>query len=343
MMKPIALLLALVATPAIGAGTKPLFADDTMLHLTIDGPIKAVVASADMKNAPAQAATIGVADTGETLAVALSPRGITRRRSETCAFPPIRVQFTTKPPATSIFAGQKRLKLVTHCRNDPSFQKYPLTEYSVYRLYNLLTPLSFRARLAQIEYRDHGRPMMTRVGFFLEDISDVAKRNHLKEVKAGERLPFEQLDAAAAGQVTMFEYAISNLDWSLVAGPRGSACCHNSKPIATDGRAASIVPVPYDWDYSGFVNAPYAVTPDGFDVNQPVTQRVYRGYCAHNAQAAAAARAMRGRQAEMLAVIASTPGLDPAAARRAQTYLGTFFAQIATEDGIQKILAHCLR
>ena len=61
-----------------------------------------------------------------------------------------------------------------------------LLEYSAYRLYNLMTPLSFRARLANVDYvDDSGRPYISRVGFFLEDFSDVAKRNGMTVAHMG--------------------------------------------------------------------------------------------------------------------------------------------------------------
>ena len=69
----------------------------------------------------------------------------------------------------SLFAGQRQLKLVTHCRASEGFQQYVLMEYATYRLYNQLTPMSFRARLAKIDYvAADGRPITSRVGFFLE-------------------------------------------------------------------------------------------------------------------------------------------------------------------------------
>ena len=100
---------------------------------------------------------------GQSLPINLQLRGITRRTSEICDFAPLRVDFTAAPPATSVFAGQRRLKLVTHCRNSASFQQYVLLEYAAYRLYNLLTPRSFRVRLANITYQgDDGRPIAQR-------------------------------------------------------------------------------------------------------------------------------------------------------------------------------------
>lgn len=337
-----ALALASLATP-VAAKDRPLFDSDTVLDLVIDGPIRAVDASAGRANAPAQPATLMVAGSAAALPITLEPRGITRRRAETCEFTPLRVSFAAPPPEGSPFAGQKKLKLITHCRNPAAFQKYALVEYAGYRLYNLLTPVSFRARLARIEYRDRGRPMLTRMGFFLEDIRDVAHRNGLREVHAGPRLDLAALDTLAAGRVALFEYAISNLDWAMNAGPAGAPCCHNSKPVSPDGRPVGIVPVPYDWDYSGMVDPPYAAPPDGFDPNMQVTERVYRGACRFNEGAAAAAAAMRARQGEMLAVFDQVPGLEPSAAARARGFLASFYARIATDEGVRAILAKCLR
>ena len=114
---------------------------------------------------------------GERLPVQLTPRGITRLRQETCDFPPLRVEFASPPPPASLFAGQRRLKLVTHCRPAAFFQQHVLLEYAAYRLNNLLTPASFRARLATIDYvGEDGRPVVTRVGFFIEDRDDVGRR-----------------------------------------------------------------------------------------------------------------------------------------------------------------------
>ncbi len=120
----------------------------------------------------------------ETLPVTLSARGITRRKDDICSFPPLRVEFTQKPGPSSLFKGQKHLKLVTHCQRPADFQQYLLLEYSAYRLYHALTPESFNVRLAKIDYaRADGRALTTRLGFFIEDVDDVAKRNGQERLK----------------------------------------------------------------------------------------------------------------------------------------------------------------
>ena len=332
----------LVAIPALAHGqatsdAKVLFAGDAPLRLIIDAPLQSIARG---PRDPAAAHPGTLADGSVTLPVRVAPRGLTRRKHETCDFPPLRVTFDQKPPATSLFAGQKSLKLVTHCKSASRFQRHTLLEYAAYRLYNVLSPASFRARLAYIDYRDNGRPLVSRVGFFLEDVDDVAKRNGMKEVKAGARLPLQGVDKTAAARVALFEYMISNLDWSMSAGPAGDTCCHNVKPISGTGAAFAYIPVPYDFDYSGLVNAPYAVPPDG---DGSVTSRVYRGYCAHNPQALAAAALFRSQMSPMLAALNAVPGLEAGSKNKAANYLRGFFDQIATDQLVNdRILKRCI-
>ena len=286
----------------------------------------------------AGALTIG----SESLPIRLSPRGITRLRKETCQFPPLRVDFTGAPPAASLFAGQRRLKLVTHCRPAEGLQQYLLLEYSAYRLYNQLTPLSFRARLAQVDYvEDNGKPVTSRLGFFIEDLDDVARRNGMREAKVGARIPVASINPADAARFAIFQYLISNLDWAMQAGPAGDTCCHNSRLIAPAG-SAMLATVPYDFDYSGFVDAPYAVPPEGVNVAS-VKSRRYRGFCRHNAEALRAAAEIRAQRPALLAVLSQIPQLNEGTRRRAAAFLDRSLGDIATEQAVtDKLLKTCV-
>lgn len=316
--------IAAAAEPA-----KPLFADDQLIHVTIRAPIGRLASSEDRSRSVPGTLSIG----SESLPIRLSPRGITRLRKETCQFPPLRVDFTGAPPASSMFAGQGRLKLVTHCRPAEGHQQYVLLEYATYRLYNLLTPYSFRARLAQVDYvEDSGKLVTSRLGFFLEDLSDVARRNGMAEARVGARIPVASLSPADAGRFAVFEYLISNLDWAMQAGPVGDTCCHNSRLVSANG-APPYTTVPYDFDYSGFVDAPYAVPPEGVNVSS-VKARYYRGFCRHNAEALRAAADIRAQQPALLAILAQIPQLKEGTRRKASAYLERSFADIATDQAV---------
>jgi hypothetical protein len=344
MMRNLLLWLAVLAlgSPAFAAaGDKPLFASSDPIRITIAGPMSTFGRN---RAEEARAGSIAVAGTDVQLPVTLSPRGITRRATDVCDFPPLKVRFTSPPPATSIFAGQKSLKLVAFCRKAESFQQYVLLEYAAYRMFNLLSPASFRVRLAQIDFvNDDGRPYITRYGFFVEDLGDVARRNGMREAKLPDLIPINSLSAHHAALYAMFQDMIANHDWSMRAGPKGEECCHNAKMIApARGVAAGVVPIPYDFDFSGLINAPYATPPDQLHLSS-VRQRQFRGYCMHEAETYTAAAQMRAAEPQMLAVLSSTPGLDPKTIQRATDYLGEFFEQIQSNDTVKaKVLKTCI-
>jgi hypothetical protein len=326
-----------MSAPVAAKEPKPLFAASDPIRIVIQGPLETLIHN---RSAAPVAGTL-TEPSGQQLAVSLSARGITRRSSDICDFPPLRVTFTTPPPATSLFAGQKKLKLVTHCNDSAAFQQNLLLEYSAYKMYNLLTPHSFLVRLASVDYRDSsGRPIVSRFGYFLEDLSDVASRNGLKQTHAQTMIPASDLSPVDAARYALFQDMIANHDWSMRAGPAGKTCCHNAELIGPLGPGTTI-PIPYDFDFSGFVDAPYATPPDELHISS-VRQRVYRGYCADNVQAIEVARQMRDARPQMMAAITSTPGIDPQRAAKAIRFLDGFFADIATDDAVSsKLLRRC--
>lgn len=332
-----------IGAPAVAKPPKPLFASGETIRLTIAGPV-ATLARGPADDAKSVAATLTLAGAApETLAIRLSARGLTRRKREVCSFPPLRVEFVQPPAATSLFTGQKRLKLVTHCRPAEDFQKYVLLEYSAYRLYNLLTPASFAVRLATIDYvDDRGRAITSRLGFFIEDTGDMARRNERREFKTQTIVPVARLNARDAARVALFENMIGNLDWAINAGPAGTDCCHNSRLIIAEGQSADIVPVPYDFDFSGLVDAPYAVPPNSMRLTS-VRKRRYRGFCRHNAEAQAGAALLFTQRSALLAVFDQIPQLEEKSRRKALAYVGGFFDQIGNPDDVaKKILTTCL-
>src|SRR5258707_12403087 len=120
---------------------KLFFASDDVLSLTLTGSFDTISRDIAAKPVPGVLKVGGAAP--ETIPVTLSVRGITRRKREVCAFPPLRVEFSQKPGPDSIFKGQKRLKLVTHCQRSADFQQYLLLDDTAYRLYRSLPPESF--------------------------------------------------------------------------------------------------------------------------------------------------------------------------------------------------------
>jgi len=345
----LALIIALAtsAQPASGSETrKPtrLFSEDQPIRATIRGPISAV-ASTPAPARTARPATLELTVPAvEKHAIQLSPRGLTRRQKDRCTFPPLRVEFTGKPDKSSLFDRQKRLKLTTHCRNSAGHQQHVLMEYAAYRMLNLLSPTGLRVRLGSFDYADTGgRVIESRIGFFVEDPDDAAGRNGLKEIRTNTRFAVGQLDSAAAARAALFEYMIGNTDWSMRAGPQNDICCHNFRLFgAAAASQSAMVPVPYDFDASGLVDAPYAVPSESLGMNS-VRERRYRGYCAHNSHALGAAAEFRAKQSQIVGVLSTIPGLDERRRSGATAYLDSFFRDIATDEALnKKVLRTCI-
>lgn len=339
-MRALILLVAtlLAATGARAGEATPLFASRDPIEITITGPINEIARKAASSTEPRPAK---LSYGAEEHIIDLAARGNARRRPETCKFPPLRVTFTEKPAKESLFHRQKALKLVTHCRPAASFQKHLLLEYAAYRMYNALTEESFRVRMATVRYVDSGSGKLVaeRRGFFIEDADDLAERVDMKEVKAG-RLTIAQHDAAAAARAALFFHLIANHDWSMLDGPEGE-CCHNGKLLgATKTATTALVYAPYDFDYSGFVDAPYAVPPEQFGITS-VRSRYYRGDCALNAAVNGEAALYRTKRAAIETAVRTTPGLDAKTANKAVAYLDGFFKDIGDDAAVAKLLKRC--
>ena len=335
-------LASLAAAPAQSA-PKPLFASDAILQLRIEAPFSNLIRAAPHSTNAFDAKLIVKGPAAETLAIKLSPRGISRRTTEACEFPPLKIEFTEKPGAESLFKGQKSLKLATHCRDDFNYQDYGLLEFLAYRLHNILTPLSFRVRLAEIDYAETGSSSVRihRHGFLVEDIDELAERNNLHDVKI-EKMDRGMLNGDATARSDLFQYLIGNQDWSDVMGTAGTNCCHNIRLLAAskEGRT-DLVPIAYDFDSSGLVNPPYALPPTTVPI-RTVRTRYYRGYCQFNAQATAAAQEALAKRDELMSTVDATPALTSHGKNSARQYLESFFSDLADPARLQKqILERC--
>jgi hypothetical protein len=202
-----------------------------------------------------------------------------------------------------------------------------IREYLAYRLANLVTPLSFRARLARgtyIDARSH-KTVSTRYALFLEHENDVARRLGGREVKLP-HLAFKDFDADALTTTMLVEYMLGNTDYSIWT-------LHNV--VIVQDKARRFFPVAYDFDLSGMVNPPYAA-PDPRLTLHSVTDRLYRGPCRTVEEFDRAAEHFRARQGEMMQVLESAPGLDAAQKREMKDYLEGFFRRIATREAIKR-------
>lgn len=332
-----AVLMALGA-PAL-AGASPLFDSEDILNLTIEAPFKMLFGDLLYEDVYVEGQL--VQEGNAPLQVKLKPRGKSRRNPETCNFPPLTVNFKKGDLEGTVFDGQNKLKLVTHCQDrKESFQLYYRQEYHIYKVYNLLTDESFRVRPAMITYidTDGSRKTITRFGFFIEDADELAERISLARYKV-EKFKSDMLDPIKASRHAIFQYLIANLDWAVMGGPPGENCCHNTKPFIND--ASVVTSVPYDFDFAGVINARYATPPDGVKVKS-VRTRLYRGLCKHNASVPAAVALINEKRDAISELYRTSQYLEERDASKALKFYDGFFKTVNDPGSLdRRIIRKC--
>ncbi|MEQ9568547.1 MAG: hypothetical protein RLN75_00020 [Longimicrobiales bacterium] len=261
----------------------------------------------------------------EAFPLEIRTRGNFRLRRRTCPFPPLRLDVPRTRMDGTAFEGQDKLKLVTHCRNRADYQDKLLREYVAYRIYSILTPLSFHARLARITYVDTsgGDDPVERWAVLLESEEALAERigGTLLEAPDDAIHPSRILDPHA-GRVTLFQYMIGNTDFSLY-GP------HNVANVETD--YALVVPVPYDFDWTGLVDAPYA-EPDPSLGLRSVRQRLFRGLCRPSTRYSSLYEDFLERRPEITAMVEGLTALSDDAREDVLEYLDDFWETVSDPD-----------
>ncbi len=348
MCRTIALLLAaLVLGTAVtaqdaGSGgkgaTQILFASNDPLTLTIEAPLEAIFKEREQVSSYHPGVVILEDSDGSRvrLDVQLKTRGKFRLNPRHCGFPPLRINFKKKQVEGTIFSGQDKLKLVTHCQDKRAdYEQYILLEHLAYRTYNLLTDLSYQVRLARITYVDTEgvREPLTKYAFFIEDEDDMAGRVGWGVVQVPMVPPFEyEQDQLNLAEV--FQFLVGNTDWAaFVSPPDKAVCCHN---ITVIGRPAGpVYPVPYDFDWTGLVSARYA-RPDPSLPIRSVRQRLYRGICRDRGQLDATLPAFQEQKEAIYALYQDQEGLEEKQVERTVKYLDEFYEIIGDPKKVKR-------
>jgi AAA family ATP:ADP antiporter len=283
-------------------------------------------------DAPATLAYRAPDGTAAPLEVALRLRGRWRKETGDCQLPALFVLFPDTHAAGSPFAGEKMLPLTTHCREGGSYEQYVLKEYLAYRALNRLTDQSLRVRLARVRYRDLGNRgrEVTRYAFFTEHFDSLAAR-HSAEVWRPQAVDLRTIDAGELATVAVFQYLIGNTDWSIV---------YSHNVVALRRPSGAVSAVPYDFDFSGLVDAEYAAPPPSLRLRS-VRERVFRGFCAPQPDWPAVFATFIERRADLEALAAEVP-LDPSHRARVLEYLSAFYATLAApQRRSAEIIAAC--
>lgn len=258
--------------------------------------------------------------------VLMRPRGIFRL--ENCYIPPLRLNFKSTTP--SQLSKLKSLKLVNGCSMGSYNDQLLLKEYMVYKIYNILTDMSFRVRLINLKIEDSKKKKkpLSMHSFFVEDMDDLAKRNKCEKWADEKKSNTESTNRMHMTFVSIFQYMIGNTDWAVPVG-------HNIKLMSSKKDSiARPYAVPYDFDYAGLVDANYA-TPDEQLGTKSVRERVYRGFPRNLDELKIIIKVFTDKKQEIYSLI---EGFEPLSGRNRKemiAYLDEFYDSIKTDNQLK--------
>lgn len=320
-------LAALLLAASASRAEQALFAEHDMLDIELIGSIEKLIRDTDDRKRHALKMRVG----DRTIDVEARVRG--KSRASVCEFPPLKIYFDDA--SGTAFEGQDSLKLVTHCYNSKSGDRYVTKEYAAYRIFRVLTDKGYDARLVNVFYNDDDLPKRAQrhVAAFLESDKGLADRIGGDKVKAM-KIRKSELDEAHTALVYVFEFLVGNNDWATSHTWDDDKCCHNLDVFRVDDK---LVLIPFDFDLSELVDASYAADrPGALLVREPRRRNIV--YCVDRELLAGAVDLVVARQDEIAAEIAAIPGACDKDVERMQKEVNRFYRLAQKKDRIPKAI-----
>ena len=263
----------------------------------------------------------------------LKVRGRGISRLSICSFPPLMLNFQKKDSVEGEFRGVDKMKMVTHCSTGR--EDYLLKEYLIYKLYNVLTDYSFRVRLLRVNYINtfkKSKPIRA-FAFVIEPTESLCKRLNAVEVETRMNISQKQIRPEVMDRMAIYQYMIGNTDWTV-------PIFHNNVLILSQsylhGQEQGIA-VAYDFDYSGLVNAGYAVPADHYNLNS-VRERRYIGICRSEETFINALKEFADKKEDFYRVINEFQYLSPSQKKQMISYLDGFYMGFDKRNSIVSAL-----
>lgn len=253
---------------------------------------------------------------GQPMELEVAVRGRFRRR--TCAMPPLKLKFAKDGLRANGLNTHNDFKLVTHCSDDEAGREALLREQLAYELYSTVNPeASFRTQLLEVTYVNTVDGSRNKsIAIIIEDFDELQERLNLDNCKDCYGSTAEQV--INAEEVTLFQYMIGNTDFC-------NKMIRNVKLLA--GNDGEITAVPYDFDFSGLVNANYALPQEGLGQTS-VKDRVLKWSFEDDADYSDAIELFQDKEATLLAQVENFEGLENASKREITKYLKAFFKDV---------------
>lgn len=258
---------------------------------------------------------------GENWEAEIKVRGRYRRRL--CDFPPLKLKLSKDMLEAAGLQRHNKFKLVTHCSDNFDANDNVLREQLAYDMYRLITGEGYRTQLVQVTYQNAKTgEAVERFGILIEDTDEMAQAAGGEECDDCFNLSQEKYVPGNLEQVTLFEYMIGNADFGIKM-PR------NVKLVQQQA-GGQFKAVPYDFDFSGLVDAEYAIPNPDLDQSH-VKQRMWMWEFGSSNTMEATIKHFQSKEADVMNLVENYPHLSTRSKRQISKFLGEFFTSL--QDG----------
>lgn len=329
-------LLAAVAEPDL------LFQSSEMIDITLAAPFRLIDSERD-KEKEYEGTLSYTDDTGQVVVLdaEFQVRGNWRLQKENCNYSQLWLDLKRGQTEGTLFANQNRLKLVVQCRRPGRYADLIIKEQQAYQMFAEFSDYNFDTRLVNTRYVDSEREdsSRTHLAFFIEHQNRLQDRFGMEEVDLN-NIAIGQLNAEQANLVNLFMFLLGNTDFSIREGLEGEECCHNAKLLLS--ASGEYYAIPYDFDASGYVDAPYAGGPSPVMEIRSNRQRRYRGYCWHNDSLASATAVIQAARGNIAAITGDATRVSSRTAKSSSNYVEGFFEVLDEQRRFDRaILSDC--
>ena len=264
--------------------------------------------------------------------IRLRTRGIFRNVE--CYYAPLELNFKDADFGYSDLDSIGKIKMVAQCMPGSESEKNVLIEYLIYKMFSALTDTSFRVRLLTVNYidlEDKKKPF-TQFGFFIEPTQMLAGRTNSVEIES-RALTQKTIYPRMIDRIAIFNYMIGNFDWAV---PNQ----HNIKifkPLVFES-VYLVTAVPYDFDFTGLVDAGYAIPDDKITGTTSIRERIFLGVCRTREVYQKDLEEFLEKKDEIYRLINEFPYLDDRQKKNMIYYLDTFYDECTGKQRMTQCL-----
>ncbi|MEP2024840.1 MAG: hypothetical protein ABJH98_13200 [Reichenbachiella sp.] len=314
--------------------TYDLFGNDSIFEITIKSNFKILNRKKDTSKYQKAVIEFAFNDSVDVQRkIGVRARGNFRR--ENCFYPPLKLDFPKKKVKLEMLKSFDKMKMVGNCKSGSTYDQYLLAEYYVYKMLNIMTDSSFRVRLLKVKYYDTGKKRgnveFERFAFLIEPTKAMADRL-ASYIDGDSKFYYGQFPPSNRHMVSIFNYLIGNTDYSILAR-------HNMKTMLPNNTSNFIIPlaIPYDFDYCGIVNPPYAIPADVLPI-EDITQRLFRGPCEEFEVYQSTLLKFQAKKAMLYELIQSSSLLSSKSKNHMMGYLDSFYEILDDEKKVKEEL-----